>query len=116
MLKQKQIGRSGLWVSELCLGCMSFGDPAKERAWALPQDQALPLIHRAYEAGINFFDTANVYSAGTSEEILGNVLWDMAPREEIVLATKVFGDPRPERQGLSRRLIFQQIEEVAREN
>ncbi|RYH05781.1 aldo/keto reductase [Tropicimonas sp. IMCC6043] len=110
MVQQRQIGRSGLWVSEICVGCMTFGDPERERAWALPQDRARPLIHKAYEAGITFFDTANVYSDGTSEEVMGNVLWDMAPREEIILATKVFGDKRPERQGLSRRLIFQQID------
>lgn len=89
---------------------MTFGDPERERAWALPEDKSRPLIRQAYEAGINFFDTANVYSDGSSEEILGNVLWDMAPREDIILATKVFGDVRPERQGLSRRLIFQQID------
>ena len=110
MVRRKQIGSSGLWVSELCVGCMTFGDPERERAWALPEDKSRPLIRQAYEAGINFFDTANVYSDGSSEEILGNVLWDMAPREDIILATKVFGDVRPERQGLSRRLIFQQID------
>lgn len=109
-MERKQIGKSGLWVSELCVGCMTFGDPAKERAWALPLQESRPLIHMAFEAGINFFDTANVYGDGTSEEILGNVLWEMAPREEIILATKVFGDARPDRQGLSRRLIFQQID------
>ena len=110
MVKQKQIGTSGLWVPELCVGCMTFGDSSKGRKWALSEDQARPLIHQAYEAGLSFFDTANVYSDGSSEEILGNVLWDMAPRDEIILATKVFGDARPERQGLSRRLIFQQMD------
>lgn len=110
MAQRKQIGSSGLWVPELCVGCMTFGDPAKGRAWSLPEDQSRPLIQKAYEAGLNFFDTANVYGDGSSEEILGNVLWDIAPREEIILATKVFGDVRPERQGLSRRLVFQQID------
>jgi aryl-alcohol dehydrogenase-like predicted oxidoreductase len=110
-MKRKQIGRSGLWVSELCAGCMTFGEPGRGgHPWTLPEEQSRLLIRQAYEAGIDFFDTANVYSDGSSEEILGNVLWDMAPREEIVLATKVFGDARPERRGLSRRLIFQHID------
>jgi 1-deoxyxylulose-5-phosphate synthase len=111
MIKQKQLGNSGLWVSELCAGCMTFGEPNRGgHQWTLPEEQSAPLIRQAYEAGINFFDTANIYSDGSSEEILGRVLWDLAPREEIILATKVFGDARPERQGLSRRLIFQQID------
>jgi 1-deoxyxylulose-5-phosphate synthase len=110
-MKRKQIGKSGLWVSELCLGCMSFGDPGRgNHPWTLPQDQSVPLIRMALDAGLTFFDTANVYSDGSSEEIIGNVLWDMIGRDEIVLATKVFGDPRPERQGLSRRLIMQQLD------
>ena len=111
MVKRKQIGRSGLWVSELCVGCMSFGDPGRGgHAWTLPEAESSLLIRRAYEHGLTFFDTANVYSDGSSEEILGKVLWDLAPREEIVLATKVFGDDRPDHQGLSRKLIFQQID------
>ena len=110
-MRLNQLGRSGLMVSELCLGCMTFGDPARGgHSWTLSEDQSRPLIRMACEAGVTFFDTANVYSDGSSEEILGNLLWQMAPRDEIVLATKVFGDPRPERQGLSRRLIFQQID------
>lgn len=111
MVERKQIGRSGLWVSELCVGCMSFGEPNRGgHAWTLSEADSAKLTRQAYELGLTFFDTANVYSDGSSEEILGNVLWDIAPREEIVLATKVFGDARPERQGLSRRLIFQQID------
>jgi 1-deoxyxylulose-5-phosphate synthase len=110
-MKRKQLGHSGLWVSELCLGCMTFGEPLRGgHPWTLPEALSRPLIRLAYEAGINFFDTANVYSDGSSEEILGNYLWDLAPRQEIVLATKVHGDARPERQGLSRRLIMQQID------
>ena len=110
-MNRRQIGRSGLWVSELCVGCMTFGEPGRGgHPWTLPEDQSRPLIRQAYEAGLNFFDTANVYSDGSSEEILGKALWEMAPREEIILATKVWGDARPERQGLSRRLIFQQID------
>jgi 1-deoxyxylulose-5-phosphate synthase len=107
----RQLGRSGLRVSELCLGCMTFGEPLRGgHPWTLPEDQSRPLIRMAYDAGVTFFDTANVYSDGSSEEILGRVLWDMAPRDEIILATKVHGDVRPDRQGLSRRLIFQQID------
>ena len=110
-MKRKQLGHSGLWVSELCLGCMTFGEPLRGgHPWTLPEAESRPLIRMAYEAGIDFFDTANVYSDGSSEEILGNYLWDLAPRQEIILATKVHGDPRPERQGLSRRLIMQQID------
>jgi 1-deoxyxylulose-5-phosphate synthase len=110
-MKAKQLGRSGLTVSELCLGCMTFGEPLRGgHPWTLPEDQSRPLIRMAYEAGITFFDTANVYSDGSSEEILGRALWELAPRHEIILATKVFGDARPERQGLSRRLIMQQID------
>ncbi|NBZ86436.1 aldo/keto reductase [Stagnihabitans tardus] len=110
-MKRNRLGRSGLQVSELCLGCMTFGEPLRGgHPWTLPRDQSEPLIRQAFEAGINFFDTANVYSDGSSEEILGDYLWTLAPRDEIILATKVFGDARPERQGLSRRLIFQQID------
>lgn len=110
-MKRKQVGRSGLLVPELCVGCMTFGEPGRGgHSWTLPEDQSRLLIRQAYEAGLTFFDTANVYSDGSSEEILGNVLWDMAPRQDIILATKVFGDSRPERQGLSRRLIFQQLD------
>lgn len=110
-MKRNRLGRSGLTVSELCLGCMTFGEPLRGgHPWTLPKAQSEPLIRQAYEAGINFFDTANVYSDGSSEEILGDYLWTLAPRDEIILATKVFGDVRPERQGLSRRLFFQQID------
>ncbi len=110
-MQKRQLGRSGLMVSELCLGCMTFGEPLRGgHPWTLPEDQSRPLIRMAYEAGITFFDTANVYSDGSSEEILGRSLWEMAPRHEFILATKVFGDARPERQGLSRRLIMQHID------
>jgi aryl-alcohol dehydrogenase-like predicted oxidoreductase len=71
------LGRTGLNVSRICLGCMSFGDPAW-RDWVLPEDQSRPFIQRALEAGINFFDTANMYSRGVSEEILGRALRDFA--------------------------------------
>ena len=110
-MKRNRLGLSGLTVSELCLGCMTFGEPLRGgHPWTLPREQSEPLIRQAYEAGVNFFDTANVYSDGSSEEILGDYLWTLAPRDEIVLATKVYGDARPDRVGLSRRLIFQQID------
>lgn len=114
-MKLKRLGQSGLQVSELCLGCMTFGEPARGgHPWTLPPDQSEPLIRAALDAGITFFDTANVYSDGSSEEILGDLLWKLAPRHDIVLATKVHGDARPERRGLSRRLIFQQIDDSLR--
>lgn len=108
-MKQKRVGTSGLWVSELCMGCMTFGDPASgSHPWTLPLEQSRPIIRRAIEAGINFFDTANIYSEGTSEDILGQVLWDHARRDEIVLATKVHGTMQSQEQmrGLSRRAIM----------
>ena len=109
----KRLGQSGLKVSELCLGCMSFGDPARGgHTWTLPQDQSEPLIRMAVEAGITFFDTANVYSDGSSEEILGETLWKYARRDEIVLATKVHGVmlSEPQMRGLSRRSIMHNID------
>jgi len=84
------LGRTGLKVSRLCLGCMTYGTPeAGNHAWTLDETASRPFIRRALEAGINFLDTANVYSAGTSEEIVGRALRDFARREEVVLATKV---------------------------
>ena len=112
-MKFNRLGQSGLQVSELCLGCMSFGDPARGgHPWTLPLDQSEPLIRQAYNAGINFFDTANVYSDGSSEEILGETLWKIARRDEIVLATKVQGLMlvEPQMRGLSRRAILHNID------
>ena len=112
-MKFNRLGQSGLQVSELCMGCMSFGDPARGgHPWTLPLDQSEPLIRQAYEAGINFFDTANVYSDGSSEEILGDVLWKIARRDEVVLATKVQGQmlAEPSMRGLSRRAILHNID------
>lgn len=110
-MQRKQIGRSGLWVSEICIGCMTFGEPQRGgHPWTLPPDQSRPLIAQAVEAGVDFFDTANVYSDGSSEEILGEFLWTIAPRDRIVLATKVHGDADPYHQGLSRRAIMRQID------
>jgi aryl-alcohol dehydrogenase-like predicted oxidoreductase len=107
------LGRTGLKISRLCLGCMTYGEPGRgTHEWTLPEDQARPFIARALEAGINFFDTANVYSAGSSEEILGRAIRDMVPREQIVIATKVHGAMRkdPNGQGLSRKAIFAEID------
>jgi 1-deoxyxylulose-5-phosphate synthase len=114
VMKTKNIGTSGLKVSELCMGCMTFGEPARGgHSWTLPLDEARPIIRHAIEAGINFFDTANVYSDGSSEEILGEVLWQHAKRHEIVLATKVHGLmlTEPHMQGLSRRAIMHNIDQ-----
>jgi len=107
------LGASGLRVSRIVLGCMSFGEPQRgAHPWTLPPDQARPFIVAALEAGITTFDTANVYSAGSSEEILGEVLRDVARREEVVVATKVHGrmGPGPNGGGLSRGAILTQVE------
>jgi aryl-alcohol dehydrogenase-like predicted oxidoreductase len=112
-MKEHRIGQSGLKVSELCLGAMSFGEPLRGgHPWTLPPDQSRPLIRAAVEAGINFIDTANVYSDGSSEEILGDYLWTIARRDEVVLATKVQGTmlTEPRMRGLSRRSILHNID------
>src|ERR1700687_130429 len=94
------LGKSGLKVSRLCLGCMSYGVPERgNHLWTLNEDQARPFFKRALEAGINFFDTANVYSDGTSEEIVSRLLRDLAKRDEVVLATKVHGKMRSDPNG-----------------
>jgi aryl-alcohol dehydrogenase-like predicted oxidoreductase len=105
------LGATGLKVSRICLGCMSYGSPA-ERKWALDEEASRPFFKQALEAGINFFDTANVYSTGVSEEITGRALKDFAKRDEIVLATKVFGKMRddPNGKGLSRKSIMAEID------
>jgi aryl-alcohol dehydrogenase-like predicted oxidoreductase len=106
-------GNTGLQVSRLCLGCMTFGDPqAGTHAWTLDEERARPIIKSALEAGINFFDTANSYSAGTSERILGNALRDFAKRDEVVVATKVYWPMRADAngRGLSRKAIMSEID------
>src|SRR3982751_5132063 len=110
------LGNTGLEVSRICLGCMSFGDRSKGRDWVLDLDQSRPIVRAAWEAGINFFDTANVYAAGTSEEITGTLLWELAPRDEIVLATKVNGEMRkgPNGHGQSRKAILSEIDNSLR--
>src|SRR5699024_1065985 len=108
-----KLGRTGLDVSRLCLGAMGFGDPARWiHPWVLEEDESRPVIKHALDAGINFFDTANVYSIGRSEEILGRALADYARREEIVLATKVHGRMHegPNGAGLSRKAILAEID------
>ncbi|CAM5775785.1 oxidoreductase [Labrys miyagiensis] len=112
-----KLGSTGLEVSRLCLGCMTYGDPQRgNHAWTLPEDRSRPLIRQAIEAGINFLDTANVYSDGTSEEIVGRAVKDFSRREEIVLATKVHGRmrPGPNGAGLSRRAILAEIDNSLR--
>ncbi|MCL2543612.1 MAG: aldo/keto reductase [Nocardioidaceae bacterium] len=111
-----RLGSTGLEVSPICVGCMSWGDPAKGRPWTLQEDEARPLIKQAIEAGVNFFDTANVYAAGTSEEITGRALADVAERDNIVLATKVHGvmSEGPNGRGLSRKAILQEIDNSLR--
>jgi aryl-alcohol dehydrogenase-like predicted oxidoreductase len=112
-----KLGSTGLDVSPICVGCMSFGVPDRgNQPWSLDEEQARPLIRRAVEAGINFFDTANVYSDGTSEEITGRALADFARRDEIVLATKVYGRMREGANGagLSRKAIFAEIDNSLR--
>src|SRR5687768_1044622 len=107
------LGATGLEVSRICLGCMPYGIPDRgPHPWTLPEDQSRPLIQSAIEAGINFFDTANSYSDGTSEEIVGRALRDFARRDEIVLATKVFFPTRkgPNARGLSRKAIMTEID------
>jgi aryl-alcohol dehydrogenase (NADP+) len=108
-----KLGRTGLDVSRICLGCMSFGEPgAGTHEWTLAEDASRPIIRRAVEAGINFFDTANVYSAGTSEEIVGRALKELTNRDEVVIATKVHGQMHdgPNGRGLSRKAIIAECE------
>src|SRR6476469_48770 len=109
-----RLGASGLKISRLALGCMSYGDPTTERAheWSLHDDDAQPFFRQAVELGITFWDTANVYQAGTSEEVVGRAIKRYSRREDIVLATNVFGRMHdgPGGQGLSRKAILEQID------
>lgn len=113
-MEYAKLGNTGLDVSRICLGSMSFGDPKNwVHKWVLEEGESRPLIKRALDLGINFFDTANVYSLGRSEEILGKALKDYANRDEIVLATKVHQKmfDGPNGQGLSRKAIMSQIDQ-----
>src|SRR5215469_14117660 len=118
-MEYNRLGKTGLSVSRVCLGCMSYGDPDASLPgqslgwkWALREDEARPFFKKALELGINFFDTANVYSFGASEEVTGRALRDMARREDVVIATKVFSPmrPGPSGRGLSRKAILHEID------
>src|SRR5665213_2211294 len=111
------LGHTGLKVSRITLGCMSYGAPSRGRqTWSIDRDEAAPYFRQALDAGINFFDTANVYSDGTSEEITGAALLSMVPREEVVIATKVNGrmNPGANGMGLSRKSILAEIDHSLR--
>jgi aryl-alcohol dehydrogenase-like predicted oxidoreductase len=112
-----RLGNTGLKVSRICLGCMSFGDPSRWiHQWVLDEERSREVIKKALDPGINFFDTANVYSLETSEEILGRALKDLARRDEIVIATKVYFRMRedPNGAGLSRKAILSEIDHSLR--
>ncbi len=107
------LGRTGLKVSRLCLGCMSYGEPERgNHPWTLGEAQSRPFLKKALDLGIDFFDTANVYSDGSSEEIVGRALTDYAHRDDVVIATKVHGRmrPGPNGAGLSRKAILAEID------
>jgi aryl-alcohol dehydrogenase-like predicted oxidoreductase len=112
-MQYTKLGSTGLDISRVCLGCMTYGDSSRGgHPWTLHEAESRPLIKQALEAGINFFDTANVYSNGSSEEILGRALKEFADRDEVVIATKVCGQmrPGPNGSGLSRKAIMQEID------
>lgn len=112
-MEYRRLGRSGLEVSTVVLGCMSFGEPDRgNHQWTLDLDASRPIFRAALEAGINSFDSANVYSLGSSEEITGKLLGELARRDEVVIATKVHGEmgPGPNGSGLSRGAIMTQID------
>src|SRR5689334_2630463 len=111
-MRYTRLGRTGLEVSVITLGCMSWGKPGHNRPWSLDEDGGRAVIKAALEGGITLFDTANVYSEGTSEEITGRALKDFARREDYVLATKVHGRmrPGPNGAGLSRAAIMHEID------
>ena len=116
-MEHVRLGTTGLQVSPICLGCMSFGDPNRGgHTWSLDEEHARPLIRQALEAGINFFDTANVYSAGSSEEITGRALKDFVNRDDVVIATKLNGRmrPGPNGAGLSRKAVLTEIDHSLR--
>ncbi len=107
-----RFGSTGMKVSRICLGCMSYGRVTEQWKWALDEEQSRPFIKKALELGINFFDTADIYSRGASEEVVGKALRDFASRDELVIATKVRSPmgPEPNNQGLSRKHILSSID------
>ena len=112
-MRYERLGHSGLEVSRICLGCMSYGDPERgSHSWSLPEEESRPFLRKALDLGITFFDTANVYSDGSSEEIVGRALAEMTRREEVVIATKVHGRmrPGPNGAGLSRKAIMTEVD------
>lgn len=116
-MKYRKLGNTGLDVSPVCLGCMSFGVPERgTHLWTLDESASLPLIKKAIDAGINFLDTANVYSDGTSEEIVGRAVSKFGKRDELVIATKVHGQMRkgPNGSGLSRKAIMAELDHSLR--
>ncbi|SQI35554.1 putative aldo-keto reductase [Leminorella richardii] len=110
-MKYVRFGSTGLKVSPICLGCMTYGSP-QWREWVLNEEQTRPFIKKALDLGINFFDTADMYSKGASEEVLGNTLLKMVPRDDVVIATKVFNpmSDSPNDRGLSRKHILASID------
>ena len=114
-MQYNTLGTTDLKVSRLCLGCMTFGEPDRgNHAWTLPEESSRLIIKHALEGGINFFDTANSYSDGSSEEIVGRALKDFARREEVVVATKVFHEQGDLPEGLSRAQILRSIDDSLR--
>jgi aryl-alcohol dehydrogenase-like predicted oxidoreductase len=111
-MQYTRLGRSGLKVSRLCLGCMTYGAPTERWPWALSEEASRPFIRRALELGVNFFDTANVYSAGASEVVVGRALRDFAKRDDVVIATKVYSPmgSGPNHMGLSRKHVMSEID------
>jgi aryl-alcohol dehydrogenase (NADP+) len=112
-MRYARLGKTGLQVSAITLGCMSFGEAGgRGRPWTLDEDASRDLVRQALDGGVNFFDTANVYSSGRSEEITGRALKDFVPRDEVILATKVFSRmrPGPNGAGLSRKAIFAEVD------
>src|ERR671932_1048877 len=111
-MEYTKVGNTGMDVSRICLGCMGFGDAERWiHKWVLDEDNSRPIIQKALELGINFFDTANVYSLGTSEEILGRALKDFARRDEVVIATKLHGRMR---EGPNGGAHYRRLQRIAR--
>ena len=111
-MEYTKFGNTGMMVSRLCLGTMTYGKPTDRWKWALDEEHSRPFIKKALELGINFFDTADVYADGASEEVVGRALKDFAKRDDVVLATKVFNPmgPGPNDKGLSRKHIMSAID------